>query len=72
MLAWAGPAQVILISALGGGAPLLEATVAVSLTGVRLLPMVVALLPLLRAERPPAGSTPGLPEIKTGSEPFKK
>lgn len=50
VLVWAGPAQVILISALGSGSPLLEAAVAVSLTGIRLLPMVVALLPLLRRE----------------------
>jgi predicted branched-subunit amino acid permease len=50
VLVWAGPAQVILISALGSGSPLAETALAVSLTGVRLLPMVVALLPLLRAE----------------------
>jgi predicted branched-subunit amino acid permease len=50
VLVWAGPAQVILISALGGGGTLLEAAVAVSLSGIRLLPMVVALLPLLRKE----------------------
>lgn len=48
VLVWAGPAQVILISALGSGSPLIEAAIAVSLTGIRLLPMVVALLPLLR------------------------
>jgi predicted branched-subunit amino acid permease len=48
MLVWAGPAQVILVSALGtGGAPI-EVAIAVSLSGVRLLPMVVTLLPLLR------------------------
>ena len=48
ILVWAGPAQVILISALGGGAALFEVAIAVSLSGVRLLPMVVALLPVLR------------------------
>jgi predicted branched-subunit amino acid permease len=48
LLVWAGPAQVILISTLGGGAPLIEAGVAVALSGVRLLPMVVALMPVLR------------------------
>jgi predicted branched-subunit amino acid permease len=48
VLVWAGPAQVILISALGGGAAIFEAAIAVSLSGVRLLPMVVALLPILR------------------------
>ena len=50
VLIWAGPAQVILISALGTGASALEAAIAVTMSGVRLLPMVVALLPMLRAE----------------------
>ena len=48
LLVWAGPAQVILISTLGGGAQLIEVAIAVGLSGVRLLPMVVALMPLLR------------------------
>jgi predicted branched-subunit amino acid permease len=48
VLVWAGPAQVILISALGTSAAPLEVAIAVSLTGVRLLPMVVTLLPMLR------------------------
>ena len=48
MLVWAAPAQVILISALGTGASLFEAALAVTLSGIRLFPMVVALLPLLR------------------------
>lgn len=48
VLVWAAPAQVILISALGAGSALIEAAVAVSLSGIRLLPMVVALLPLVR------------------------
>ncbi len=48
VLIWAGPAQVILTSALGSGATIFEAGVAVSLSSVRLLPMVVSLLPLLR------------------------
>src|SRR4051812_25077578 len=47
-LMWAGPAQVILISALGSGAALLEVGVAVCLSAVRFLPMVVSLLPLIR------------------------
>jgi predicted branched-subunit amino acid permease len=50
LLVWAAPAQVILITALGAGAPLIEIAVAVSLSGVRLFPMVVALLPLVRGE----------------------
>ena len=45
---WAGPAQLVLMSAFAGGAALIEIAIGVSLTGLRLLPMVVALLPLLR------------------------
>ena len=51
VLVWAGPAQVILISALGAGSAPIEAAIAVGLSGVRLLPMVVALLPIIRAPR---------------------
>jgi len=50
VLIWAGPAQVILATALGSGAGALEGTLAVSLSSVRLLPMVVALLPLVRRD----------------------
>lgn len=48
ILVWASPGQVILISSLGLGAPAIEAAIAVSLSAIRLFPMVVALLPLLR------------------------
>jgi predicted branched-subunit amino acid permease len=48
VLIWAGPAQVIMISALGTGATLFETAIAVGLSGVRFLPMVVTLLPLMR------------------------
>jgi predicted branched-subunit amino acid permease len=48
VLVWAAPAQVILVSSLGTGSPLVEAAIAVSLSAVRLLPMVVAMLPLMR------------------------
>lgn len=48
LLVWAGPAQVILLSALGTGATALEAALAVGLTGVRLLPMVVSLIALIK------------------------
>jgi predicted branched-subunit amino acid permease len=48
VLIWAAPAQVILLSALGAGAPPLEAALAVGLSGVRLLPMVVSLLALIK------------------------
>jgi predicted branched-subunit amino acid permease len=47
-LMWAGPAQVILVSALGTGAALFEVGLAVCLSAVRFLPMVVSLLPLIR------------------------
>lgn len=45
---WAGPAQLVLISAFASGAALIEIALGVTLTGLRLFPMVVALLPLLR------------------------
>ncbi|HEY4404292.1 MAG TPA: AzlC family ABC transporter permease [Xanthobacteraceae bacterium] len=48
LLIWAAPAQVILLSALGAGATPLEAALAVGLSGVRLLPMVVSLLALIK------------------------
>jgi predicted branched-subunit amino acid permease len=51
LLIWAAPAQVIMLSALGAGAPPLEVAIAVSLSGMRLLPMVVSLLPVIRSER---------------------
>lgn len=51
VLMWAGPAQVILISALGAGAALFEVALAVCLSAVRFLPMVVSLVPLLRGPR---------------------
>jgi predicted branched-subunit amino acid permease len=38
---WAGPAQVIMVSALGTGATLVEVALAVFLSAVRFLPMVV-------------------------------
>jgi predicted branched-subunit amino acid permease len=48
MLVWAAPAQVILISGIGTGAALFEVALAVTLSAIRLFPMVVALLPLLK------------------------
>jgi predicted branched-subunit amino acid permease len=51
LLIWAGPAQVILISSLGAGTAPIEAAVAVGLSGVRLMPMVVSLLPVVRTPR---------------------
>ena len=51
VLMWAGPAQVILATALGSGTAVIEGALAVGLSSVRLLPMVVALLPLVKRER---------------------
>jgi predicted branched-subunit amino acid permease len=51
VLVWAAPAQVILFTALGSGTAPLEAAVAVTLSAIRLLPMVVVLLPMLRAAK---------------------
>jgi len=48
LLIWAGPAQIILISTLGSGATVVQAAVAVTLSAIRLFPMVVSVLPLLR------------------------
>jgi predicted branched-subunit amino acid permease len=51
MLVWAAPAQMILLTALGGGGVAIEASAAVSLSAIRLMPMVVALLPMLRGPK---------------------
>lgn len=48
LLVWAGPAQIILISTSHAGATLLESALAVTLSAIRLLPMVVTVLPLMR------------------------
>jgi len=50
LLIWAAPAQVILISTLGS-ASVIEVALAVGLSSVRFMPMVVALLPMLRDAR---------------------
>jgi predicted branched-subunit amino acid permease len=50
-LQWAGPAQVILVTGLGPGTALIETAVAVSLSSVRFLPIVVALIPVVRHEK---------------------
>lgn len=47
-LVWAGPAQIILISTLGSGATAIQAAIAVTVSAIRLFPMVVSVLPLLR------------------------
>src|SRR6202035_4590873 len=48
VLVWAGPAQIILISTLGSGATVVQAAIAVAVSGIRLFPMVVSVLPMLR------------------------
>lgn len=52
-LIWAGPAQLVLITMLGAGLPLPQIAVAVALSGVRLFPMVVTLLPQVRDKTTP-------------------
>src|SRR5204863_9738091 len=47
-LRWAGPAQVVLVTGLGPGMSLVETAVAVGLSSVRFLPIVVALIPLVK------------------------
>src|SRR5712671_6560257 len=47
-LVWAGPAQIILISTLGSGATAVQAAIAVTVSAIRLFPMVVSVLPLMR------------------------
>jgi hypothetical protein len=49
IVVWAAPAQVILISALASGSALFEVAIGVTLSAIRLFPMVVALLPLIRS-----------------------
>ena len=48
LLIWAGPAQIILISTLGAGGTAVQAAIAVTVSAIRLFPMVVSVLPLLR------------------------
>lgn len=51
------PAQVVLTDQLARGGSLVAGALAVSLTGIRMLPMVVTLMPYLRAERRPGWRT---------------
>jgi predicted branched-subunit amino acid permease len=50
-IVWALPAKVVLVGAVASGASLPAAAFAVALSSVRLMPMVVALTPELRAEK---------------------
>jgi predicted branched-subunit amino acid permease len=49
---WAGPAQVILFGMLGAGAAWPAIALAVCLSGVRLMPMTMSVLPVLAPARP--------------------
>jgi predicted branched-subunit amino acid permease len=48
VLVWAGPAQIILISTLASGASIVQSAIAVTVSAIRLFPMVVAVLPMIR------------------------
>nr|WP_026614273.1 AzlC family ABC transporter permease [Ensifer aridi] len=52
-IVWALPAKVILVSSILSGASLATAFLAVTLSSVRLMPMVAALVPELRGSRTP-------------------
>jgi predicted branched-subunit amino acid permease len=49
-LVWAGPAQIILITTLASGAGIVQSAIAVTMSAIRLFPMVVAVLPMMRAD----------------------
>lgn len=51
VIIFAAPAQVILLTALAAGTAPFAAAIAVALTGIRLLPMAVVLLPVLRTAK---------------------
>ena len=53
LVLYATPAQVVLIDQFARGASLLGGAIAVSLTAIRLLPMMVSLMPYLRGPRVP-------------------
>ena len=50
-LVWAGPAQIILITTLASGASIVQSAIAVTVSAIRLFPMVVAVLPMMRTEK---------------------
>lgn len=53
-MVWALPAKVILVSSILGGANLVTAFIAVTLSSIRLMPMVAALVPEIRTEKTPS------------------
>jgi predicted branched-subunit amino acid permease len=50
LLLWAGPAQIIVITTLASGATILQAAIAVTVSAIRLFPMVASVLPMMRTE----------------------
>jgi predicted branched-subunit amino acid permease len=52
-LIWALPSMVVLVGAIKAGTPLLATAIAVALSAVRLMPMTMALVPIVRDERTP-------------------
>ena len=51
LFVWAGPAQIILITTLGSGATVVQSAIAVTVSAIRLFPMVVSVLPLMRTPK---------------------
>jgi hypothetical protein len=51
VLVWAGPAQIILITTLASGASIVQSAIAVTISAIRLFPMVVAVLPMMSTEK---------------------
>src|ERR1700744_1372546 len=45
---WAGPAQIIVITTLGSGATIIQSAIAVTVSAIRLFPMVASVIPLMR------------------------
>jgi sulfite exporter TauE/SafE len=52
-MVWALPAKVILVGSMLSGANMLTAFIAVTLSSVRMMPMVAALIPEIRSQRTP-------------------
>ncbi len=50
---WALPAQMILVGTMVGGAPLAASFAAVTLSSIRMMPMVASIMPQMRTERTP-------------------
>src|SRR5215475_2255734 len=48
LLVWAGPAQIIVITTLASGATILQAAIAVTVSAIRLFPMVASVMPMMR------------------------